>query len=100
MAEQVSLVVDLMLVKQHCRIEHAEDDELLRNMISAATDQANHLCACVFDSTAPTAVKQWIMMRVGFMYENRTATLENGQGEVPVRHFVDGLLDPYLRIAP
>ena len=96
----VSMVVDLALVKQYCRIEHSEDDILLVQMVQAATEQANHLCARVFDASAPQSVKQWVLMRVGFMYENRTATLENGQSAVPVRHFVDGLLDPYLEHAP
>ena len=85
----VSMVVDLALVKQYCRIEHSEDDILLVQMVQAATEQANHLCARVFDASAPQSVKQWVkqwvLMRVGFMYEKRTATLENGQSAVPVR---------------
>jgi len=93
-------VVSLDEVKRHCRIDHNFDNEEIKNMVAAATEQANHLCGVVFDASAPKAVKQWVLMRVGFMYENRTATLENGQGEVPVRHFVDGLLDPYLKHSP
>ena len=93
-------VVSIDDVKRHCRIDHDADNAQIENMIAAATEQANHLCGVEFGVNAPKAVKQWVLMRVGFMYENRTATLENGQGEVPVRHFVDGLLDPYLKHSP
>ena len=93
-------VVSIDEAKRHCHIDHDADDAEIETMIAAATEQANHLCGIEFDVSAPKAVKQWVLMRVGFMYENRTATLENGQGEVPVRHLVEGLLDPYLKHSP
>ena len=83
-------VVSIDEVKRHCRIDHDADNAEIENMIAAATEQANHLCGVEFGVNAPKAVKQWVLMRAGFMYENRTATLEN----------VDGLLDPYLKHSP
>jgi uncharacterized phiE125 gp8 family phage protein len=49
------------------------------------------------DSTAPEAVKAWIQIRAGVMYENREALVidRNLVQELP-RNFIDGLLDPYV----
>ncbi len=50
--------------------------------------------------TVPEAVKQWIMVRVGQMYEHREPILTGKDAfvtDIP-RDFVDGLLDPYVII--
>jgi uncharacterized phiE125 gp8 family phage protein len=49
------------------------------------------------DSTAPEAVKAWIKLRVGAMYENREAIVvdRNPVQDFP-RSYIDGLLDPYV----
>lgn len=43
----------------------------------------------------PQSIKQWIMIRVGQMYEQREAVTPDKYMDVG-RDFVDGLLDPYL----
>ena len=46
--------------------------------------------------TCPQAVKQWIMLRVGQMYEHREPVLVGQNFSYLQRSFVDGLLDPYV----
>jgi len=47
-------------------------------------------------SDVPEAIKNWIMIRVATMYENREAfVVGQSIGEIG-RSFIDGLLDPYV----
>jgi len=48
-------------------------------------------------ATVPRAIKQWISMRVGQMYEYREPLIDITAKELP-RDYVDGLLDPYTVI--
>ena len=45
--------------------------------------------------TVPEAIKTWIKMRVGAMYENREPIQAGNRYELP-RSYIDGLLDPYI----
>lgn len=45
-------------------------------------------------SAVPPAIKQWILLAVGTLYENREAVQTGQLFELP-RGFFDGLLDPY-----
>ncbi len=47
----------------------------------------------------PEAIKQWIKMRTGQMYEYREPLLVGGVMQNLKRDFVDGLLDPYRVIS-
>jgi len=46
--------------------------------------------------TCPGAIKQWILMRVGQMYEHREPVLVGQNFSYLQRSFVGGLLDPYV----
>lgn len=51
-----------------------------------------------FGNTAadvPEGIRQWILMRVNTMYENREEVAILGRGKVDPLPFVDSLLDPY-----
>ena len=43
----------------------------------------------------PEGIRQWILMRVSTLYENREAVAILSRGKVEALPFVDGLLDPY-----
>ena len=42
----------------------------------------------------PKAIKQWVLVDLATLYENREAVMNYGVNSVPYA-FVDGLLDPY-----
>jgi uncharacterized phiE125 gp8 family phage protein len=46
-------------------------------------------------SDVPEGIRQWILMRVGTLYENREEVAILGRGKVDPLPFVDSLLDPY-----
>lgn len=43
----------------------------------------------------PEGIRQWILLRVNTLYENREEVAILGRGKVDPLPFVDGLLDPY-----
>lgn len=45
-------------------------------------------------SDVPYAIKQWLLIDIATLYENREAVMNYGVNSVPYA-FVDGLLDPY-----
>ena len=64
-----------------------------RNEIAAVT--VNYTCGYGAASAVPEAIKSWIKLQVGAMYENREA-FATGRGIVAVElPFVDALLQPY-----
>ena len=46
-------------------------------------------------ASVPEGIRQWLMLRVATMYENREEVAILGRGKVDPLPFVDGLLDPY-----
>ena len=58
--------------------------------------RSGYTSAVAGDSNCPEAIKTWVKVRVGQMYEYREPLLDgqNVVREIP-RDFVDGLLDPY-----
>lgn len=48
-------------------------------------------------TSIPKPVKQWILMRVGMLYENREASVDSREQIAALPHFAcNGLLDPYV----
>ena len=48
-------------------------------------------------AAVPQEIKQWVMLRVGSMYENRESLVNTGTGFREMkRSYVDGLLDEYV----
>lgn len=48
-----------------------------------------------FIGTVPEGLRNWILLRVGSLYENREEVAILNRGKVEELPFVDGLLDPY-----
>lgn len=46
-------------------------------------------------AAVPAGIKQWIMLRVNTLYENREAVAILPRGRLEALPYVDGLLDPY-----
>lgn len=46
-------------------------------------------------ATVPAAIRQWLLLQVGAMYENRQAADGGAMAATTVLPFVDALLDPY-----
>jgi hypothetical protein len=46
-------------------------------------------------SDVPQAIKQWMLLAIGAMYENREADVLVARGSVASMPFADGLLEPY-----
>lgn len=48
-----------------------------------------------FIGTVPEGLRNWILLRVGSLYENREEVAIMNRGKVEELPFIDGLLDPY-----
>lgn len=48
-----------------------------------------------FIGTVPAGLRNWILLRVGSLYENREEVAILNRGKVEELPFIDGLLDPY-----
>lgn len=53
-----------------------------------------------FLGTVPAGLRNWILLRVGSLYENREEVAILNRGKVEELPFVDGLLDPYVVSLP
>ncbi len=95
--------VSLEEAKAHLRVDEDADDALIDSLCLAATQMAEHELQRPLvtregsegygeASDVPAAIKQWIKLQVGYMYEERAATAE---GAVVERPGIGRLLDPY-----
>ncbi len=97
------MCVALDVVKSYLRVDHTEEDDLIEQLIKAATQmvetrlkrpvigvEENALAQTI--ETVPESVKIAVCTAVAFMYENRTATDE----EVRSRVLRSILLDQYI----
>lgn len=94
----VTAPVTLEEVKQHCRVDFDEDDELLCTYIAAAREWAEGFLniQLVFKEGNPDPIevkqtwKQAILLMVGHWYANRENTTQQSLKEIP--HGVKDLL--------
>lgn len=96
--------VTLADAKAHLRVEHADEDELINNLILAATQAAEHELQRVLitrgDQTGygaspadvPVGIRQWLLLNVGYWYANRESASMQQLEPLP---FVGRLLDPF-----
>lgn len=97
------MCVALEVVKSYLRIDHAEEDNLIEQLIKAATQlvetrikrpvvgvEKNALAQTI--DAVPESIKIAVCTVVAFMYENRTAT----DDEVRSRVLRSILLDQYI----
>lgn len=63
------------------------------NQINAVT--VNFTAGYGVAAAVPQSVKQWMLLQIGAMYENREAFLAGRSITITALPFIDGLLDPY-----
>lgn len=87
-------MVSLAAAKNHCRVDHDEDDAALDRMIAAASD---HLASVgVPLEPAKPAIDHAILMLVAHWYENREAVRDVKTAAVEIG--VDRLIQPYREV--
>ena len=80
-------------VKQHLRIEHDEEDEILYILITQAQATAEDFCRTSFEEDAPSPVRLAAMLMISHYYENRDNP--DRQAYVTMRMAFENLLYPY-----
>lgn len=97
------LAVSLSEAKKHLRVEIDDDDALIVSYIQAYTEVAEHLMlrpifgddgVATNTEDVPCAIKQWILLHVGLLYENRASGTTS---EVKPLPNIDVLLTPYKK---
>ena len=90
--------------KLHLRVEHDEDDNLIRALCLAVTQMAEHELQRGLitregtegfgarESDVPAGIRQWVLLHVGHFYEHRASTTESERHPLP---FLSALLDPW-----
>jgi uncharacterized phage protein (predicted DNA packaging) len=74
---EIGAVNELDMVKQHLRITHNAEDVLITMMITSAKESADEYLNNPFvdslgvDKPIPSAIKTWLLERIGRMYEKR-----------------------------
>ncbi len=96
--------VTLEDAKLHLRVDHDSDDSLITALCLSATQMAEHELQRGLISrddvvgygdkpdAVPAAIRQWILLQVGYLYENRQAATSGAMTPLP-RLF--SLLDPF-----
>lgn len=62
--------VTLTIAKQHCRVHHDDEDDLIDGYIAAANAWLVRFCGDNYDAYAPE-LEQAQLLLVGYFYENR-----------------------------
>ncbi|WP_432480596.1 head-tail connector protein [Moraxella sp. ZY200743] len=93
-------MITLEQVKHQCRIEHDDEDELLRSYISAAYDYVSNFTSREFEDNGgdleyTPSINQACLMLITHWYENREATKTNMVTITQVPFGVQYLLTPY-----
>ena len=96
--------VSIEEVKAHLRLDTSADDDLIQTLMLAVTQRAEHELQRGLitrsgtegygtDTTdVPAAIRQWILVHIAHLYEQRQAA---GAGELKAMPFVNFLLDPF-----
>lgn len=96
--------VKLEEVKQYLRVDHNDDDELIKRLTLACTELCEQeILHGIIDREGtdgfsedvehvPEAIKTWILIRVSERYETRQGVSAGELKQIP---WVDALLDPY-----
>nr|DAH64522.1 MAG TPA: Head Tail Connector Protein [Caudoviricetes sp.] len=102
--EKAVSAVTLEEAKAHLRVDHDTDDELIKALCLSCTQMAEHILQRALitrdgvqgygtsPNDVPKAIKQWILLHVGFFYENRQAASSGVSTPIPR---LDALLDPF-----
>ena len=96
--------VSLEEVKAHLRLDTSADDDLIKTLMLAVTQRAEHELQRGLitrqgtdgfgedPSDVPAAIRQWILIHVAHLYEQWQAATA---GELKPSPFVNFLLDPF-----
>ena len=96
--------VTLEDAKLHLRVDHSEDDTLIEALCLSATQMAEHelqrglitregvVGYGVNPEDVPAAIRQWILLQVAHLYEQRQATSVGALMPLPRLY---ALLDPF-----
>ena len=87
------MILTIDEVKNHLRIQHAEEDELISTLIAQAQAVAEDYCRVQFSDSAPEPVRLAVMLMVSHYYENRDNP--DRQVYVTMRIAFENLLYPY-----
>lgn len=96
--------VTLEAAKAHLRVDMTDDDDLISALCLACTQMAEHELERPLitregsegygtdPSDVPAAIRQWILLHVGYYYENRQAAQTQAVTALPRLY---SLLDPF-----
>ena len=68
------MIVSLEQIKQHLRIQHDDEDELLMGLLLQVQGAAEDFCKTLFDESAPHPVRLAIVLMASHFYEYRDAS--------------------------
>lgn len=87
------MIVTVEEVKNHLRIQHDEEDDLITGFIVQAQAVAEDFCRVQFSDPAPEPVRLAVLLMVSHYYENRDNP--DRQVYVTMRVAFENLLYPY-----
>lgn len=87
------MIVTVEEVKNHLRIQHDEEDDLITGFIVQAQAVAEDYCRVQFSDPAPEPVRLAVLLMVSHYYENRDNP--DRQVYVTMRVAFENLLYPY-----
>jgi len=71
------MIVSLDEIKQHLRVEHDEDDDLLTSYICQAQAAAEDYCRVAFEEGAAEPVRLAVLLMASHFYERRDSSDSN-----------------------
>ena len=65
------MIVSVDELKSHLRIQHDEEDSLMKSLLLQAQAAANDFCRTEYDTEAPEPVRLAVLLMASHFYENR-----------------------------
>lgn len=72
------MIVSVLELKAHLRIQHEEEDALLASLLAQAQAAAEEFCRTSFDEDAPQTARLAVLLMASFFYECRDLSEKNG----------------------
>ncbi|TLU75356.1 head-tail connector protein [Mannheimia varigena] len=100
------MLINIELIKQHCRIDHDSEDELLKQYESAAKEYIeSQLDRHLYSDNVPEddsngliakpAIKQAMLMTIAHWYEHRESVVVGSITSTEIEEGVWRLIQPY-----
>ncbi|WP_443090320.1 head-tail connector protein [Basfia succiniciproducens] len=100
------MLINLELIKQHCRIDHDSEDELLKQYEDAAKEYIERqLDRRLYEDNVPdndseglvakSAIKQAMLMTIAHWYEHRESVVVGSITSTEIEEGVWRLIQPY-----